>query len=189
MFLNSKKYPPAKYINDLLKKHDQFGTFSRWAKNAENPPTEELRYRINRKKEEDASKVLEQSFSPIFGNDQIHPTLIKTKEISDLGPSEVEDEFWSVSKSGDEIGGPEEHLSKETPSVSQERAGQRIAFNNKLWVNNISSNELFFEHESHRSDSNVYKSLASERKVGVVVPVFKTKMIGDISKKHSLQKN
>lgn len=127
-------------------------------------------------------------------------TLINTGEVSKMGPSEIQQDFWSCSESGLDGYDSGYHEDKYVPPDAEgkvtldleEEPNQRrnrylriqtnaVSFKNINTVDkNSSRDNLRTVIDSNRSESNIYNHLASERNTRCLVPSFPTKMIKDI---------
>lgn len=190
---------PAREINLILRKHDQFSTFSMKAKNAQNALAEKQR---NNLKDQDRQQKFapdsQYSLSPISPNNNIVPTLIKTEEISKMKESEILEDFWSHSESGLDLDESEDDPSGLESSKNRGQKAARGEFGkvqNSQTAGLVSFKYIKTVHtpqtpyseaisiDSNRSQSNIQNGMASERSDGIAVPIFHTKMISDLSKK------
>lgn len=112
-----------------------------------------------------------------------------------MGKSEIEEEFWSQSESEVDVADSEDEEFIFPPALSRNRDDEQHNSEKKLEIkyaeivsfkqitkrkNSSNTNSEAIDAQSNRSVSNIRDGQASERKGGLKVPVFSTKMIFDI---------
>ena len=112
-----------------------------------------------------------------------------------MGKSEIEEEFWSNDESEVNVADSEDEEFIFPPAINRNRDDEQHNSEKKLKINyaeivsfkqipngknSFNTNSEGIDAHSNRSVSNILDGQASERKGGLKVPVFSTKMIFDI---------